>query len=469
MRKTIAWLGVTLAIAAVAGGGYAWWRSARPRVITVWVLTDYAYRQRGDWKQAVQSRLSEVNRIFAAGTGVQWKVVDMERADPTLQSSNFPERRRLLESDKSFNADVVVSFCGVLGNTGGAVVNPFSHALLALEGSEPDDRKVMRLTQALAHLFGAQVEPKGSATVMTDPPESPTLSPATIALIHRMRRYDFRNGVSALNEVWQQRAAAAIGDSGPRAGGDELVALSLQSVGRYSEALTHFRSAIKIDPKDARLRLAMAGTLQQTGDSDGALAEAREAARLDPKLTEAHVLAGAILARQGDAESAAEELQQAIQLSPNTPALYTALSGIFLSMPGGCERAIAVLKQALQVAPNSPAVETALKQAEDLKLSLASRITQARARAEQSPKDPGLLLALARAELAGAEFESAAKTLSRAIELNPNSGQAQFELARARYYRNDYAGAWAAVRAAQAVGYSPSGAFVNALKRKKPE
>src|SRR5215831_1794897 len=113
MRKMAVRLGLALAILAAAGGAYAWWRSTRPRILTVWVLTDYAFRQRPDWEKAIRGRFDEVNRLFAQGTGVQWKIVDLDRADPTAQQPGISDRRRSLEQYPEFRADLIAGFTGL--------------------------------------------------------------------------------------------------------------------------------------------------------------------------------------------------------------------------------------------------------------------------------------------------------------------------------------------------------------------
>ncbi len=475
MRKSLVWVAAGVVLLAAGGGGYAWWRYTKPRVLTVFALSDYAFRRRPDWQKEIQARFDGVNRIYAKGTGVQWKLVETERADPTAQKLNLLDRRRDLEYMTDFHCDVLVSFTGAASRGGSLVVSPFSHALLVIDRPGSTELNTMTLARGLAHMFGAPSEKKGAGTAMTEPPEGPQFSRATIALIHALREYDFAHGIKGLDETWQRRAAAAIGDAlagqrpQPLAGGHEMVALALQNEGRAIDALAQIRSAVKLEPTNARLRLNLAAALRQAGDTDAALPEAREAIKMDPNNAEAHVLAGVLFAQTGDPEAAAAELERATQLKPGDVSLYGALGGLLISIPGGSDRAEQALSKAVELAPDSEVAGSALERVQAIKRTLATRLAESRAAAQKAPNDAAAHFTLGRVELAAGEFDNAAKEFARTTALVPKNGQAHFELARARFYQKDYAGAWDAIKAAQGVGYQPSQTFLNALKQRKPE
>src|ERR1019366_10118359 len=95
--KVNQWYAGLAAAAAVAAAGCAF-LLLRPRVITVRVYSDYSFRlQHSNWSDLLESRFRDAALIFRqSGTGVQWKVLDSNAADPTSDMATLDSRRSAL-------------------------------------------------------------------------------------------------------------------------------------------------------------------------------------------------------------------------------------------------------------------------------------------------------------------------------------------------------------------------------------
>jgi tetratricopeptide (TPR) repeat protein len=67
------------------------------------------------------------------------------------------------------------------------------------------------------------------------------------------------------------------------------------------------------------------------------------------------------------------------------------------------------------------------------------------------------------------QFEQAITEMERVLELQPDNGAAHERIAMWRYYSNDYAGAWAQVHEAEAIGHKMPPQFLDLLGSKMPD
>jgi len=103
-------------------------------------------------------------------------------------------------------------------------------------------------------------------------------------------------------------------------------ALFLAESGRFSEAITHARTAQSIEPASLSIRANLATVLLFTGRFDQAIKESKEVLVLDPSFFRAHWVMGLALEQRGELPDAISELERAHHLCPNIGVALGALS-----------------------------------------------------------------------------------------------------------------------------------------------
>lgn len=445
-------------IALAAGGGYWLWKHSRPRVITVSLYPDYAFRQHPQWKELLASRTAAASRIFSESTGVQWKIASIETEDPIdTKSDPMDARRTELARNTDKPADVLVIVTGLHEGIRTGSVNPFSHAgVIADFPKRSESQNTLIMVHELAHFFGAPNEP-GSNTVMEPEPASGRLSPRATTLIRSMRDYDFHQGVAGLEGSWGPRALSALTTAyqglqpNPAAQANREIASALAVDGRYASAIQHLKDAIKADPRSAPLQVALALVLIQDSQSDAAVAAFREAIRLKPDDAQNHAMLASLLAKR-DFESSVAEYQTAIRLNPKNPGLYEALGTLLTSAPGRIDQAIAAFQQALALNPQYLTAQLGLTKAQTLKDTAHQAATRLSQMAATAKTDWNLYYRLGIAEFESGNPDASAKALIRAAELNPQTGKPHNVLALMYFVRGNYAAARGEVEKSRQLG-----------------
>jgi protein O-mannosyl-transferase len=126
----------------------------------------------------------------------------------------------------------------------------------------------------------------------------------------------------------------------------------LVAQGRYSEAVTQFSEALRLNPGNADAHNDLGSTLQQLGDREQAIEHLRTAIRLQPDHGRAHYNLSFPLTDLGDFDGALRELQTARRLLPDEPEIPLKL-GMLLSNHGRYAEACANFAEALRLAPDS--------------------------------------------------------------------------------------------------------------------
>jgi hypothetical protein len=285
MRRLVRWW-VAAALLPIAVVAAWWWQSSRPRTMTVSIFPDYAYRQRPGWEALLESRMAEVARIYGPQTGVRWNLASIQTEDAINGNSDRMDARRAeLARNRTHPADVLLIVTGIHEGKRTGSVNPFSHAALVVDfpdGSELHNIRVM--AQELAHLFAAPNEP-GISTVMAAEPNDNRFPGRAATLIRRLRFYDFRQGTAALEGSSEGAGLRAVAEAGaglhPNAisHAHQVTAAALAMELRYKPAIRHLQEAVKLEPNDPTVRMAMALVLMQDTQPDAAIAVLREGVR----------------------------------------------------------------------------------------------------------------------------------------------------------------------------------------------
>lgn len=158
------------------------------------------------------------------------------------------------------------------------------------------------------------------------------------------RNQDYRSSLT----IWQDTVAKRPAYGRARSN----LARALIQVGRYEEAVSHCREALRLEPANAVAHTALGFALDQLGRSDEAIDHFRTALRIDPNLYQAHNnLANTLLARRRY-EEAFEHYRRALDIWPEyVPALVS--FGYGLAETGRVGEAIAHYRKALRLDPGN--------------------------------------------------------------------------------------------------------------------
>jgi tetratricopeptide (TPR) repeat protein len=171
--------------------------------------------------------------------------------------------------------------------------------------------------------------------------------------------------------------------------------LALSMLHQYPEALREYEAAVKIDPSHAEAENNLGAMLHVAGRLDEAAAHYRRAFELRPENTEARANLGRLLLLQGKTAEAATMFEEALSRQPQSIPALTGLAWI---------RATA-------------ADETLRRPGQGLALA-------ERARQLSGGRDPQALDAMGAAYAALNEWEQAVRSVTAAIALADQSGQA---------------------------------------------
>lgn len=138
----------------------------------------------------------------------------------------------------------------------------------------------------------------------------------------------------------------------PEAVGDESPHTFVEP-GHAAKRLTELRGLVRLSPRHAGERIALAEALYDTGDLDAAIGECRLAVKLDPNSAKAHSQLGVMLMAKQDWRAAASVLAEALRLDPALTDAHYSLGSVYYSL-GDRKAAIQSYRQALALQPHFP-------------------------------------------------------------------------------------------------------------------
>ena len=274
-----------------------------------------------------------------------------------------------------------------------------------------------------------------------------------------------------------------------------------------SEVVAAFREAIRLRPDYAQAHNNLGLVLIQSGDDAGGVAAFREAVRLDKDYADAHANLGAALVPT-DAEEAVRELEKAVALAPGSVKARFNLAVAYGSSPAHGPKEVEQLQKVIELDPTFARAHVALGKAylRDGKVAEAVKALQEAARlspengearyqlglalaragrkeeatselqkgrelvaADDREKTASLDLLEGRAALEKGELDSAAAKLRHAIQLRPDSFEAQSALGAVLEKKGDVAGATAAYEKAAELNPADVAARASLARLEKPK
>jgi len=119
-----------------------------------------------------------------------------------------------------------------------------------------------------------------------------------------------------------------------------------------TRAMESILEALRLDPDEAQVRIALAVAYQGSGRSDAAVDELRRAIQLQPGGDDAHRLLGEVLAEQGKTEEGLVELRKAVTLRPNYWRNHSSLGNTYFRK-GRYDEAIAAFVRVTELQPDN--------------------------------------------------------------------------------------------------------------------
>jgi tetratricopeptide (TPR) repeat protein len=264
----------------------------------------------------------------------------------------------------------------------------------------------------------------------------------------------------------------AIAANPGRADAYNVLGLLLGRQGAASgEVAAAFREAVRLRPDDAEAHNNLGLVLIQSGDDPAGIAQLREAVRLDKNYADAHVNLGAALV-PSDAAEAVRELEKAVALAPTSVKARFNLAAAYGASPtAGAAKEIEQLQKVIELDPAFARARVALGKAYLREGKVAEAVKELQEATRTAPENGearyqlGLALARAgrkdeatselqkgrelvaaddrdktatldvlegRAALDGGDLEAAAAKARHALQLRPDSTEAQSLLEHVR-------------------------------------
>jgi Flp pilus assembly protein TadD len=283
---------------------------------------------------------------------------------------------------------------------------------------------------AAAGSASAQTAARATAPAPVTPATSEALSAA-------LRRADEAFAAKRLDEAASLYAGIAERQASVRA----LLGLARTQTqrGEPQRSLATLRRALVLAPNSEEVLSAYARVALAARAPVTAILTLEPLARVLPSVMEYHYLLGVALMQAGDMPSAVFALQDALALEPNRAVTLVALGLAFNSQKLYAE-ARAPLLRSLEIEPENLEGLAALAESEDGTDELASAETHAERVLARQPGNSIANLVMGLVRMKQQRFADARSFLERAIEADPLSGRAHYQLSLACARLGDTAG-----------------------------
>ncbi len=223
-------------------------------------------------------------------------------------------------------------------------------------------------------------------------------------------------------------AAAGINAHGEAVEGWQLAAQKPKRAAPQS--VGELEAALKRDPTNVELQVALGVAYWQQDDFSRALAAFQRAVKTRPGSAEAHNWLGVALLAQSDFPGGIAALRKAIALDPQHGRAYSNL-GSALAKSGDFEQAIAVFQKALALEPNSAGAQMNLAMALRDKGDLDKALEYMRRVVASDSENAETHYEFGQTLRQSGDLEGAVAALARAIEIDPELREGYYALGMA--------------------------------------
>ena len=203
---------------------------------------------------------------------------------------------------------------------------------------------------------------------------------------------------------------------------------ALLGVGRLSDAVGHFREAVRLEPAAAAAHNNLASVLVSAGLPDEAATHFHQAIALDASSAFARNGLGVLLLARGDIEAATAQLREAVRLEPRNPQAHNNLA-IAWQKSGRLTSAILHYREAARLAPDRAVLHYNLASALRLDHQLDDAIESYRETTRLEPAHERACLGLATSLEARGRYPEAVDYYRRTLKVNPEAAEAMARLA----------------------------------------
>lgn len=223
-------------------------------------------------------------------------------------------------------------------------------------------------------------------------------------------------------------------------------AKALELEGKYQLAISAYKEAVTVDPRNPDNHLSLARLNVYTGNYAEAVTDAENALLLNPNNDEALALRGLAIGLAGDYILAEGSLQDAINIDNQNARAYAYLAEVYyyiLQAGQGdlttLDKAIAASKTAISLAPDALETHRGRGFVLEYTANFEEAVTEFESAVAINPNIPDLHLALGRNYFNIQEYDKAITEFSKANALNPKDSTPESLIARTYLLNGDYA------------------------------
>lgn len=198
---------------------------------------------------------------------------------------------------------------------------------------------------------------------------------------------------------------------------------ALRAVGRHQDALAHCRQAIALGPGDAQAHANLARVLNDLEDFAAALEASRQAIALAPNMAFAHTCMAVALVGLGRLGEAGSAYQASLRLDPDQPEVLSRFAEVLQRLDQS-EAAMICHSRAVSLKPDDPRLHLARSETLMSQLDVAGALEAARSAVRLASDMPEAWNALGICLNALGQFDEAARSFRRVLEIDPTSALA---------------------------------------------
>ena len=233
-------------------------RSHANRIVKVRIVADQLFRELDSWELRIQHRLGAVSSFYQRFCGIRFVVErivawESRTSAPTLEDLYFDLHKKVDIGD----ADILLGVSAYkppVGTKQGWSLQLFRQTVVLDSPGYSELDKIVMIAHELGHLFGAwHIENRNS--VMYVGSGILRFDRHSLRLLRLMRHYDFKRGLSGVEQVTAseitaiyQESERAADEINPLSSAHNTLGLLLEMEGKLEDAARKFREAIRIDP-----------------------------------------------------------------------------------------------------------------------------------------------------------------------------------------------------------------------------